>query len=147
MIGRVLRLRWTVCICGVACLSTFVQSFLYGEKILKQLPILTIQFSCITSTGIQAKSLGLLIAKNLIKSFIKAFEMLNPFSTTKAPNLAELCNLITCQAIELESYPNHPRIQQVLQSKSKKKRFFRFRWGISEGDVTMRACFGNFGHN
>jgi len=38
----------------------------------------------------------------------------NPFSPAKAPNLAELCNPITRQAIELESYPNHPRIQQVL---------------------------------
>jgi len=38
----------------------------------------------------------------------------NPFSPGKATNLAELCDLITHQAIELESYPNHPRIQQVL---------------------------------
>jgi len=36
------------------------------------------------------------------------------FSPAKAPNLAEFCNPITRQAIELESYPNHPRIQQVL---------------------------------
>jgi len=28
----------------------------------------------------------------------------------------------------------------------KKKNFFRFRWVFSGGDVTMRACFGNFGH-
>jgi len=34
-----------------------------------------------------------------------------PFSPAKAPNLAELCKPITRQAIELESYPNHPRIQ------------------------------------
>jgi len=27
-----------------------------------------------------------------------------------------------------------------------KKNLFRFRWGFSGGDVTMRACFGNFGH-
>jgi len=26
------------------------------------------------------------------------------------------------------------------------KNVFRFRWGFSGGDVTMRACFGNFGH-
>jgi len=38
----------------------------------------------------------------------------NPFSPVKAPNFAELCNPITRQAIELESYPNHPWIQQVL---------------------------------
>jgi len=36
------------------------------------------------------------------------------------PFFAELWNPTTRQAIELESYPNHPRIQQVLQSKSKK---------------------------
>jgi len=40
--------------------------------------------------------------------------LFHPFSPTKAPNLSELCNPITRQAIELESYPNHPRIQQVL---------------------------------
>jgi len=38
----------------------------------------------------------------------------NRFSPVKDPNLAELCNPITRQAIELESYPNHPQIQQVL---------------------------------
>jgi len=27
-----------------------------------------------------------------------------------------------------------------------KKNVFRFRWGFSGGDVTMRACFGNVGH-
>jgi len=47
----------------------------------------------------------------------------NPLSPAKAPNLAELCNPITHQAIELESYPNHPRIQQVLWSKSKQNVF------------------------
>jgi len=40
--------------------------------------------------------------------------VVNPFSPAKAPNLAELCNPTTRQAIELDSYPNHPRIQQVL---------------------------------
>jgi len=40
--------------------------------------------------------------------------MTNPFSPVKAPNLAELCNPITRQAIMLDSYPNHPWIQQVL---------------------------------
>jgi len=42
------------------------------------------------------------------------YHMFNPFSLAKAPNLAEICNPITRQAIELESYPNHPWIQQVL---------------------------------
>jgi len=26
------------------------------------------------------------------------------------------------------------------------KNVFRFRWGISGGDVTKKACFGNFGY-
>jgi len=47
----------------------------------------------------------------------------NLFSLAKAPNLAELCNPITRQAIEPESYPNHQPIQQDLQSKPKKKTF------------------------
>jgi len=38
----------------------------------------------------------------------------DPFSPAKDPNLAEICNPITRRAVELESYPNHPRIQQVL---------------------------------
>jgi len=27
-----------------------------------------------------------------------------------------------------------------------KKKIFRFRWGFSGGDITMRTCFGNFVH-
>ena len=38
----------------------------------------------------------------------------NPLGLGFTPFFAELCNPITRQAIELESYPNHPRIQQVL---------------------------------
>jgi len=48
--------------------------------------------------------------------------------TLSVPRFTELCNPITHQAIELESHPNHPRIQQVFYLKSKKK-VFRFRWG------------------
>jgi len=70
----------------------------------------------------------------------------NLFSLAKAPNLAELCNPITRQAIEPESYPNHQPIQQVLQSKPKKKNIFVFGGEISGGDVTKKACFENFGH-
>jgi len=66
----------------------------------------------------------------------------NPFSPAKALNLAELCDPITRQVIELESYPNHLRIQQVLES----KKFFVFGGGISGGDVTEKACFENFSH-
>jgi len=40
--------------------------------------------------------------------------MFNPLGPGCTPFFAELCNPITRQAIELESYPNHPRIQQVL---------------------------------
>jgi len=40
--------------------------------------------------------------------------MFSPFSPAKSPNLAEICNPITHQVIELESYPNHPRILQAL---------------------------------
>jgi len=39
---------------------------------------------------------------------------LNPLGPGFNPIFAELCNPITRQAIELESYPNHPQIQQVL---------------------------------
>jgi len=60
-----------------------------------------------------------------------AIRLVNPFSPAKAPNLAELCNPITRQAIEPESYSNHPRIQQVLWSKSKKT-FFVFGGGFLE---------------
>jgi len=41
---------------------------------------------------------------------VNVFNLVSP---AKIPNLAELCNPITRQTIELESYPNHPRIQQV----------------------------------
>ena len=43
--------------------------------------------------------------------------------TLSVPRFTELCNPITHQAIELESHPNHPRIQQVFYLKSKKKSF------------------------
>jgi len=70
---------------------------------------------------------------------------LNPLGTGFTPFFAELCNPITRQAIELKSYLNHPRIQHVLYSKSKNT-FFVFGGGISGGDVTKKACFGNVGH-
>jgi len=62
------------------------------------------------------------------------------FSPVKTTFHAELCNPITCQAIELESCSNPLRIQQVLQSKSKKN-FFRFRWGFSGGNATSGGVF------
>jgi len=53
--------------------------------------------------------------------------MLNLLTTAKAHILARTLLATTRQAIELESYPNHPRIQQVFGSKSKKNAFrFRF---------------------
>ena len=71
--------------------------------------------------------------------------MFNPFSPAKTTFHAELCNPITCQAIELESYSNPLRIQQVLQTKLKKKfffKFFRFRSFLSGGNVTSGGVFG-----
>jgi len=46
-----------------------------------------------------------------------------PLTTTKANILARTLLATTRQAIELESYPNHSRIQQVFGSKSKKTLF------------------------
>jgi len=37
----------------------------------------------------------------------------NPLGPGFTPFFAEICNPTTRQAIELESYPNNPRIQQV----------------------------------
>jgi len=37
----------------------------------------------------------------------------SPLGPGFTPFFAELCNPISRQAIELESYPNYPRIQQV----------------------------------
>jgi len=42
------------------------------------------------------------------------FHTFKPFSPAKTTFHAELCNPITCQAIELESCSNPLRIQQVL---------------------------------
>jgi len=50
--------------------------------------------------------------------------MLNPLSPAPAKILAQVCNAVTRDPIELESYPNHPRIQQVFCLKSKKKTIF-----------------------
>jgi len=44
----------------------------------------------------------------------KASDTVNPFSPTGATFLAELCNPITRQVIELESCSNSLQIQQVL---------------------------------
>jgi len=78
------------------------------------------------------------------------WSFLNSLGPGFTPFFAELCNPITRQAIEQEIYPNHPRIQQVfhafqvIHAFSKKKNVFRFRRGISGGDVTKKACFWNF---
>jgi len=54
------------------------------------------------------------------------------------------CNALICHATELESYPNHPRIQQVFCLKSKKAVFvLRFAGGTAaSGDVLL--FFGHF---
>jgi len=59
-----------------------------------------------------------------------------PLRTARAIVLAELCNTITCQLIELESYSNPLRIQQ---SSSLDWNFFRF--GFSLGDIIMGTSF------
>jgi len=67
---------------------------------------------------------------------VSCFSSRIPLSPACATFLAELCNPITRQAIELESCSNPLRIQQVLQSKSKKKIF------VFGGNVTSRGVFG-----
>jgi len=54
--------------------------------------------------------------------------------------LAQVCNAATRHQIELESYPNYPRIQQVFCLKSKKNDF-RFRFGVRWGDRFKWGCF------
>ena len=57
-------------------------------------------------------------------------QRVNPSTTAKAHILAPTFLATTRQAIELESYPYHPRIQQVFGSKSKNNAFrFGVRWG------------------
>jgi len=53
----------------------------------------------------------------------------SPLSPGQATFLTRPLQIITRQAIELESYPNNPRIQQVLRLKLKKKRFSFSVWG------------------
>ena len=64
---------------------------------------------------------------------------LNPLSPAKTMFHAELCNPITCQAIELESCSNPLSIHQVLQSKSKKK--FSFSVGCFRGGTPQVGVF------
>jgi len=71
--------------------------------------------------------------------------LINHFSPAKAPNLAELCNPITRQAIQLESCPNIHGFSKSC-SQNRKKTFVVFGGVISGGDVTKKSCFGNFGH-
>jgi len=66
-----------------------------------------------------------------------------PFSPPCATFLAELCNPITRQAIELERRSNTLRIQPVLSSKSKKK-FFVLGLSFSGENVTCSGVFALF---
>jgi len=68
---------------------------------------------------------------------------MNPLTTVKAHILARTLLATTRQAIELESYPNHPRIQQVFGSKSKKNAF-RFQCEVRWGDRCKWGCFDFF---
>jgi len=87
--------------------------------------------------------------QNTLKTIHNLFRLsfvFNPCSPAKAPNLADLCNPISRQTIELESYPKPSTDSASLEVKIEKKNVFRFRWGVSGGGVTKRACFGNFGY-
>jgi len=72
--------------------------------------------------------------------------MLNPISPAPAKILAQVCNAVTRHPIVLESYPNHPRIQQVFCLKSKKKTIFVFGMGFSGGTAASGDVFAFFGH-
>jgi len=63
----------------------------------------------------------------------------------KAHILARTLLATTRQAIELESYPNHPRIQQVFGSKSKKT-LFVFSVRFAEGTAASGGVLTFFGH-
>jgi len=64
----------------------------------------------------------------------------NPLSPAPANILAGVCNAISPHPIELESYPNHSRIQQVFCLKSKKNGY-RFGFGVRWGDRCNWGCF------
>jgi len=55
---------------------------------------------------------------------------------------------VTCSSDEmLKQYMVRERLgTPVSCSQNRKKKFFVFGGGISGGDVTKKACFGNFGH-
>jgi len=57
--------------------------------------------------------------------------------------LARVCNAVTCHPIELESYPNQPRIQQVFCLKSKKT-VFVFGLGFAGGTAASGGVFDFF---
>jgi len=72
----------------------------------------------------------------------RKLSFLTLFSLPKAPNLAELCNPITRQVIEL-SKPSTDSAR--LAVKIEKNKFLVFGGRISKGDVIKKGCFGNFG--
>ena len=57
-------------------------------------------------------------------------------SPALAKILPQVCNAVTRHSIELESYPNHPRIQQVFCLKSKKTVFV---FGLGFAGVTAAS--------
>jgi len=71
-------------------------------------------------------------------SSVVRFQFLeNPLTTAQAHILARTLLATTRQAIELESYPNHPRIQLVFGLKSKKKRFSFSVWVSLAGPLQV----------
>jgi len=75
----------------------------------------------------------------------KSFPFQNPLSPAPAKILARVCNAVTRHPIELESYLNHPRVQQVFCLKSKKT-VFVFGLGFAEGTGASGGVFAFFGH-
>jgi len=61
----------------------------------------------------------------------------SPLSPAPAKILAQVCNAVTRHPIELESFPNHPRIQQVFCLKSKEIRFSFSVWGSLGGPLQV----------
>ena len=68
-----------------------------------------------------------------------------PITTARANKLDRNFLVMNRQPLELESCSNPLRIQQVLESKSKKK-CFRFRFGFSGGTATSGGVYAFFSH-
>jgi len=79
-------------------------------------------------------------SKNVFILFTNYF---NPLSPECATFLAELCNPVTHQAIELESCSNLFRFRKS-RSQNKIKKISFWVWAFLGGNVTSRGVFGLF---